>query len=65
MINLNEIPVDFVMRNITPYQKTSIEIKYYIKLKAELWTGKKYDLYENLSEQLNLSFERVRKIAKE
>ena len=65
MITLAEIPIDFVMDNITPYQKESIKIKYHIQMQAEQWKGKKYELYENLSVELNLSFERIRKIAKE
>ena len=65
MITFEEIPVDFVINNITPYQKESIRIKYHIQNQVELWEGKKYDLYETLAVELNLSFERIRKIAKE
>ena len=65
ILKLSEIPINFVLNNITPYQKTAIEIKYHIQMQAELWKGKKFDLYENLAVELNLSFERIRKIAKE
>lgn len=64
-LKLPEIPINFVLNNIKPYQKTAIEIKYHIQTQAESWTGRKFDLYENLAVELNLSFERVRKIAKE
>lgn len=65
MLKLSEIPIEFVLNNITHYHKKSIEIKYYIKTRAKLWSGKKQDLYEDLSVELNLSFERIRKIAVE
>ena len=65
VLKLSEIPIDFILASIKPYQKTTIEIKYHIQKQAELWTGRKYQLYENLATELNLSFERVRKIAKE
>lgn len=65
MVKFSEIPIDFVLNNITFYHKKSIEIKYYIETRAKLWDGKKQDLYEDLSVELNLSFERVRRIAKE
>ena len=65
MIEFSEIPIDFVIGTITPYQKESIRIRYYIKQSCKSWKGKKYELYDNLAEELNLSFWRVRKIAKE
>ena len=65
ILKLSEIPIDFIINNIKPYQITCIEIKYHIHQQAELWKGKKQQLYEDLSFELNLSWERVRKIAKE
>lgn len=64
-LEFSEIPVDFILKNITPYHKTSLQIKYYIKMKVESWTGKKHEIYENLADELSLGFERVRRIAKE
>lgn len=64
-LKLSELPIEFILNNIKPYQRTTILIKYYIKKQADNWTEKKYKLYEKLSEELNLSFERIRKIAKE
>ena len=65
ILKISEIPIDFILNNIKPYQITAIEIKYSIHKQAELWEGKKHQLYENLSIELNLSWERVRKIAKQ
>lgn len=65
MIKLSEIPIDFVLNNLTYHKKKSIEIKYYVRMRVESWDGKKFELYENLSNELNLCFETIRKIAKE
>lgn len=65
ILKFSEIPIKFILNNIKPYQITAIEIKYHIHKQAELWEEKKHQLYENLSIELNLSWERVRKIAKE
>ncbi len=64
-MKLSDIPIIFILNNITQYQKTAIIVKYIITQKAKTWKGFKFQLYEDLAEELNLSFGRVRKIAKE
>ena len=63
MIAFEDIPTNFVASILTVHQKEITQIKYYIKLALDKWKGNRYDLYEKLSPELNLSYFRIRKIA--
>ncbi len=63
MIEFKDIPQDFAISCIRPYQREAIRIKYYIKQKLEAWKGPKNELYNDLSEELHLCYETIKKIA--
>lgn len=60
---LKEIPIRFVRKTLTDYQKEQIQIKYYIKLAMDQWDGTKMDLYEELTEHMPFSIHTIRKLA--
>ena len=63
LIPFKEVPVSFIRKTLTNHQKEYIQIKYHIKLALEECEGTKIDLYEDLSEELPLSFHTIRKLA--
>ena len=63
MIPVHEIPKDFILRNLTDFNKKTLEIKYYIENKLKETTLTKTQTYENLAEELNMSYWTVHKIA--
>ena len=62
MIAFDQIPFSFLLKNLTPYQKKTIEIKYYIKQRMNKWVGFKQEFYDELADELHLSARRIRKI---
>jgi len=61
-VSISQLPHQWVLDNLTDYQKKTLEIKYFVKREVKTREGKRVDVIWDLGKEMGLSSEAISKI---